>query len=114
MARWFERQPDGVTYRLNDGQILRFEHLLALQLDNVQDRMEQMAQTIDELKATVQQLIATMTTDVSTITAAIADLKQQIADLKGAPPAPVDFQPEVDAFNAQLSLLEKAAADAKA
>jgi hypothetical protein len=87
--------------------------LLALQLDNIHHEVQQMAQTIDELKTLVQAFNATLTADVAAAAQAIADLKAEIATLKGAPPASVDFQPELDAANAQLAALEAATASAK-
>jgi hypothetical protein len=75
--------------------------------------MDNMAQTIDELKTLVQAFNTTLTADVAAATQAIADLKAEVASLKGAPPASVDFQPELDAANAQLAALEAATANAK-
>jgi hypothetical protein len=70
-----------------------------------------MAQTIDELKTLVQAFNTTLTADVAAATQAIADLKAEVASLKT--PASVDFQPELDAANAQLAALEAATANAK-
>jgi uncharacterized protein YoxC len=81
---------------------------LAHELRTVKHEVAEMSQTIDELKATVQAFVATLTADVAANTQAIADLKAKV----NTPPS-VDFQPELDAANAQLAALEAATANAK-
>jgi predicted RNase H-like nuclease (RuvC/YqgF family) len=81
---------------------------LAHELRHTKHEVAEMSQTIDELKATVQAFVATLTADVAANTAAIADLKSKVTA-----PVTVDFQPELDAANAQLAALEAATANAK-